>query len=124
MQEKKQVPNLGTHIMGQLYCKNTDALVNCKPTLTFLEEAIRDSGLRMVAKASHVFDNGGFTIIIALAESHLSVHSWPEHKLLTCDIYVCNLSKNYSNEARIVYKEIKEYFNVYQAKESEFTREL
>ncbi len=40
--------------------------------------------------ASHVvFPNGAITLVLILAESHLSIHTWPEEDLVAIDLFSC-----------------------------------
>jgi S-adenosylmethionine decarboxylase len=36
-----------------------------------------------------VFPNGAVTLVLVLAESHLSIHTWPEELLLAADLFTC-----------------------------------
>jgi S-adenosylmethionine decarboxylase len=43
-----------------------------------------------VLGASHaVFPNGAITLVLILAESHLSIHTWPEEDLIAIDLFCC-----------------------------------
>jgi S-adenosylmethionine decarboxylase len=43
-----------------------------------------------VLDASHVvFPNGAVTLVLILAESHLSIHTWPEEDLVAIDLFSC-----------------------------------
>jgi S-adenosylmethionine decarboxylase len=43
-----------------------------------------------VLDASHVtFPNGAITLVLILAESHLSIHTWPEENLIAIDLFSC-----------------------------------
>jgi len=43
-----------------------------------------------VLDASHViFPNGAITLVLVLAESHLSVHTWPEENMVAIDLFSC-----------------------------------
>jgi S-adenosylmethionine decarboxylase len=43
-----------------------------------------------VLDASHVvFPNGAITLVLILAESHLSIHTWPEEDLVAVDLFSC-----------------------------------
>ena len=54
-------------------------------------------GLHAVADRFHAFpprhagEPAGVTGVVLLAESHLSVHTWPEQGVVTLDVFVCNL---------------------------------
>jgi S-adenosylmethionine decarboxylase len=36
-----------------------------------------------------VFPNGAITLVLILAESHLSIHTWPEEDLVAVDLFSC-----------------------------------
>lgn len=37
----------------------------------------------------HKFPEQGVTGVVILAESHISIHSWPEHDYLALDVFTC-----------------------------------
>jgi S-adenosylmethionine decarboxylase len=43
---------------------------------------------------------GGVTATVLLAESHMCLHTWPEQKSVTVDVYVCNFGGDHSAKAR------------------------
>ena len=45
----------------------------------------------LLALNSHKFDPQGVTCIAMLAESHISIHTWPEKGMAVCDIFTCCL---------------------------------
>ena len=55
-----------------------------------LSSAIADLGLKSVGSVWHKFDGeGGITGLIALTESHLACHTYPEHQTATFNLYCC-----------------------------------
>ena len=38
---------------------------------------------------SHKFDPHGVTAVALLAESHISIHTWPENGMAVCDVFTC-----------------------------------
>ena len=40
--------------------------------------------------STHKFDPIGVTAIVMISESHLSVHTWPEHGYAAMDIFTCS----------------------------------
>lgn len=70
--------------------------------------AVADAGLTVVGERFHPFaparpgQPGGITGVVLLAESHLAVHTWPEHGVVTLDVFVCNLHGDNTGAARQV----------------------
>jgi S-adenosylmethionine decarboxylase len=64
-------------------------------------DAVRAAGLRPVGEVFHRFPPpGGVTGVVLLAESHLAVHTWPELRAVTLDVYVCNIGSDNSARAQ------------------------
>jgi S-adenosylmethionine decarboxylase len=60
------------------------------PELTDLAIGAVNAGGGHVLDASHVvFPNGAITLVLILAESHLSIHTWPEEDLIAIDLFSC-----------------------------------
>lgn len=96
----------GLHLTAELYeC-------SCDPRLLADVGALRElclaicaePGLTPVGLVFHQFGSelapAGATGAVILAESHLAVHTWPEAKAVTLDLYVCNFSQDNSTAAR------------------------
>ncbi len=48
------------------------------------------AGAGHVLETSHVvFPNGAITLVLVLAESHLSIHTWPEENMVAIDLFSC-----------------------------------
>ena len=43
----------------------------------------------LLALNSHKFDPQGVTCVAMLAESHISIHTWPENGMAVCDVFTC-----------------------------------
>ena len=58
--------------------------------LASLTAAAVEAGNGHVLDTSHViFPNGAITLVLILAESHLSIHTWPEEDLIAIDLFSC-----------------------------------
>lgn len=97
----------GLHLTGDLFdCACADALFTDLETLsTLCREATVDSTLTIVDEKFHVFPDwngqpGGITGTLLLAESHLAIHTWPERRGVTLDVYVCNFTDDNSPKAQ------------------------
>jgi S-adenosylmethionine decarboxylase len=51
--------------------------------------AVRAGGGHVLANSHVVFPNGAITLVLILAESHLSIHTWPEQSLIAIDLFSC-----------------------------------
>ena len=58
-----------------------------------LEEASKVAKCEILKVETHKFEPQGVTGYALLAESHISIHTWPENGIAKCDIFTCN-SKN------------------------------
>ena len=90
---KLHLPN-GKHYM--LDFQNIDraglALLETTQGKSFLSQEITSSGMTVLGSQSHRFTGGGLSLIYLLAESHMSIHSWPKHSFVAIDIYTCGES--------------------------------
>lgn len=54
-----------------------------------MRAAAEAAGTQVVGERVHKFGDCGVSGVLLLAESHLSVHSWPEASYAAADIYTC-----------------------------------
>jgi S-adenosylmethionine decarboxylase len=67
-----------------------DSPVHDLAKLTAVARAAVDAGRGHVLDVSQViFPNGAITLVLILAESHLSIHTWPEESLVAIDLFSC-----------------------------------
>ncbi|MGH7228214.1 MAG: S-adenosylmethionine decarboxylase family protein [Nitrospiraceae bacterium] len=50
------------------------------------------TGLRVVAQTVHAYVPHGVSVALLLAQSHIVVSTWPEHRLATVDLAACDTS--------------------------------
>ena len=55
-----------------------------------LEEASKEAKCEVLKIETHKFEPQGVTGYALLAESHISIHTWPEKGIAKCDIFTCN----------------------------------
>jgi S-adenosylmethionine decarboxylase len=97
----------GLHLTADLYQCRCDGvwLTDAGKLGAWCSDAVRAVGLDAVGELFHTFPAtakgpGGVTATVLLAESHICVHTWPEQKAVTCDVYVCNFGGDHSAKAR------------------------
>ena len=86
--EKNGVRYAGTHLLVELWhAKNLDSLDVAERAL---REATIASGATLLHIHLHHFaPNGGLSGVAVLAESHISIHTWPERGYAALDIFMC-----------------------------------
>ena len=55
-----------------------------------LREAVRAAGGTIVTDVFHTFSPYGVTGVVVIAESHVTIHTWPEHGYAAVDIFSCS----------------------------------
>lgn len=55
-------------------------------------EAARQSGATVVAHNFHHFSPWGVSGAVIISESHLAIHTWPEHRYAAVDLFTCGNS--------------------------------
>lgn len=80
----------GSHGLLDLYDCDPALLADANRLEQHLRNAAHAAGATILAAHFHHFgDNAGVTGVLLLAESHLSIHSWPEHRFAAIDIFLC-----------------------------------
>lgn len=82
----------GIHLLIDLWGVSPEILTNDSLIRVTLIEAAKDAGATVLGDFFHHFgrtENYGITGIIALAESHMSVHTWTEIGHAAIDIFMC-----------------------------------
>lgn len=77
----------GSHLVIDLYnCKYHGSLEEIQ---AMMEDACKATGATLLFTHLHPFDGGGVTGVCVLAESHMTIHTWPEKNYVAADIFVC-----------------------------------
>ena len=77
------------HLILELYSCNKDKLNDELFLRYIINNAAKLSKSKVLNLLSNKFEPQGVTAIALLAESHLSIHTWPECKYAAVDIYTC-----------------------------------
>jgi S-adenosylmethionine decarboxylase proenzyme len=79
----------GIHLMAEFWYCDPELLNDPKFISKSLMEAAEASGATVLKHLTHHFMPCGVTSLVLLAESHISLHSWPEKEYAAVDIYTC-----------------------------------
>ncbi len=80
---------LGTHVLVELRDCKADALDDLSAVESALIDAARRIGATILGHAFHQFSPQGVTGVVVIAESHICIHTWPEHGYAAVDIFTC-----------------------------------
>ena len=78
----------GTHLLADLF--GCDGLDDIDRVEAALRASVKAAGATLLELRLHGFGTGkGVTGVALLAESHISIHTWPEHGYAAADIFLC-----------------------------------
>lgn len=101
--------NWGIHIIADAYNCDFNFFLSkhsLEDLLGIIEKIIIKNNLTIVWKTYFSFKKDAFTIAFLLAESHFTIHTWPESNYITLDIFVCNYHHNNTDNAKNIYEEV------------------
>jgi S-adenosylmethionine decarboxylase len=108
----------GLHLTADLHGCRCDAqwLTDAALLGAHCVQAVNQAGLQSVGQLIHTFPAshqgpGGVTATVLLAESHLCVHTWPEIRAVTLDVYVCNFGGDHSTKAHALMRALLGLFD-------------
>jgi S-adenosylmethionine decarboxylase len=80
---------MGKHLLLEVYDVKFDLLNDGIALQETMERGIKRAQMSILNIFSHCFLPQGCTIVIALSESHVSCHTWPENGSIAIDVYTC-----------------------------------
>lgn len=84
----------GTHLLADMSGIDPGLLSDCTRIEQLLRNAAAAAGAQVLHSHFHSFGPGlGVTGVVLLAESHISIHTWPENGFAAADIFMCGASQ-------------------------------
>ena len=80
---------LGTHLLVDLRDCNIEAIRDLEYVKDSLVQAAKAASATIVDVSFHEFNPFGISGMVVIAESHLSIHTWPEYGYAAVDIFTC-----------------------------------
>ena len=112
----------GLHILAEFTAIHTDLLENSLHFREFLDLKISAYGLHKVGETWYDFEGAGFTAVVCLTESHISIHTWPEYGLATFDIFLSNYEQVNDGQAQGLYHDVLGFYQATVVQEREIKR--
>ena len=81
--------HLGVHVIAEFIdCRHMPQDI---PTMRRqMEQAAERIGCTIVQSVFHAFNPWGLSGVVVVAESHLAIHTWPEHNFACVDLFTCS----------------------------------
>ena len=80
---------LGRQILVEYYECNPDALKDVQLIEKAMVDACVMAQATVVTQTFHEFSPFGVSGVVVIAESHVAIHTWPEHNYAAVDIFTC-----------------------------------
>lgn len=80
---------LGRHLLVELYGCLPERLDDPALLVAALRDAAEAIGAKVVGEARHRYLPQGASAVLLVAESHLSLHTWPEARYAAADVFTC-----------------------------------
>lgn len=97
---------MGRHLLLEVYNVTFNLLNDGDSIQEVMKNGIKRAGMTILNTYQHNFIPQGCTIVIALSESHVSCHTWPEKGCIAVDVYTCG-----EGNPKIIAIEILKYLN-------------
>lgn len=90
--EKNGLRYAGSHLILDLW--EAEHLDDAEVIEMAFRRAIKEAGATLLHMHFHEFsENGGISGVAVLAESHISIHTWPERAYAAVDIFMCGAAE-------------------------------
>jgi S-adenosylmethionine decarboxylase len=73
----------------ELYDCDPEAIDSLDVVKTAMVEAAKRAQATIVDVVFHEFNPVGISGVVVIAESHLAIHTWPEHRYAAVDVFSC-----------------------------------
>ncbi|EHP68764.1 S-adenosylmethionine decarboxylase proenzyme [Metallosphaera yellowstonensis MK1] len=120
--EVRGVPKvIGREVFGNLYDCDADVLRDDERLKEIAVEATKVGNMTLLdVKAWKIGE--GVSVVAIVLESHVTIHTWPEHNFATVDVYSCGSHTDPKRAFYYIVEQLKaKRFNVREAdRSSEF----
>lgn len=81
--------SLGKHLIVELYDCDRVRINDVAQVERILVEAVKLSKATIIQPVFHQFSPHGVSGVVVIAESHFTIHTWPEYGYCAVDIFTC-----------------------------------
>lgn len=81
---------LGRQITIEYQDCGPDVFLSKEKVKTAMVDAAKESGATVISANFHNFEPQGISGVVIIAESHFTIHAWPEHNYAAVDVFTCS----------------------------------
>ncbi len=97
---------LGRHLLVELYDCDKEALNDLDLLRGVMLDAAIESGAVVLGDSFHRFSPQGVSGVVIIAESHLSIHTWPEFGYAAVDVFTCGTTVQPEKAAQVLIEKL------------------
>lgn len=98
---------IGMHVILDLYECDPQILDDIEKVEEILTKAAELANATIIDKRFHKFSPQGVSGVVVVSESHISIHTWPEHGYASVDVYTCGDHTMPVKASEYIIKELK-----------------
>ncbi len=98
---------IGEHYIVEASGCDPEIIGNVERVQHILTKSAEKANVQVWAVSFHRFPPNGVSGVIVISESHLSIHTWPEHKYAALDIYTCGEHSKPEDAVNYILEEFK-----------------
>ena len=97
---------LGRHLLVELHDCDREALNDLEFIREVMLQAAISCGAEVLGDSFHRFSPQGVSGVVVIAESHISIHTWPEHGYAAADVFTCGTKVNPEIAAEVLIEKL------------------
>lgn len=97
---------MGDHYLLNLYGCNPRKIDDEMLLRQIVEIAVHKGSMTLLNMMCHKFEPQGVTLVALLAESHVSIHTWPEKREAAVDVYTCGSKADPEHVCKYIIEEL------------------
>ncbi|USG99353.1 adenosylmethionine decarboxylase [Thermococcus argininiproducens] len=98
---------IGMHVVLDLYECDPQILDDMEKVEEVLTKAAEVANATIIDKRFHKFSPQGVSGVVVVSESHIAIHTWPEHGYAAVDVYTCGDHTMPLKASEYIIKELK-----------------
>ncbi len=95
---------LGIHVLYEVHGCDAAVLNNPRQLRRLMRKAVKAGGCTICGDRFHQFSPHGVSGFVVIMESHMAIHTWPEHGYAALDFFSCKLDTDFEACRQILQK--------------------